>query len=231
MPTILRREEKYALTASEAFCYAGRFSQFLQSDPFSHCGSYTVRSLYFDTPDDKDFYDKLNEQNLRRKVRIRIYHPDDTSAKLELKQKENIYQQKRSLTISRSDALALIEGNRSVLLNYHDPFAAEMYAIMVGECYRPRTIIEYQRKAFMAKENHIRITFDSCIDASESDHNLFSPTLAMHPILSRSNAILEIKYTHFLPGYLSSVLSQIDRRSVSASKYCMGRQMTHPHSF
>lgn len=231
MLTVLRREEKYALTTAEAACYAGRFSNFLQSDHFSNNGSYAVRSLYFDTPDDKDFYDKLNEQNLRRKVRLRIYHPNDSKAKLELKQKENIYQKKRSLTIRKNEALALIKGDYSVLLHYHDPFAAEMYAIMAGECYRPKTIIEYQRRAFMAKENHIRITFDSCINATESDYNLFSPTLAMHPILNRSDTILEIKYTHFLPGYLSGILSQINRRSVSASKYCLGRHMTHPHTF
>ena len=97
MLTVLRREEKYALSIEEAICYANRFSQLMMSDQFSKNGKYVVRSLYFDTMDDKDFHDKLNEQNQRRKVRLRIYNPDDQYAKLELKQKENIYQKKRSL--------------------------------------------------------------------------------------------------------------------------------------
>ena len=231
MLIVLRREEKYALTTPELFRYSSRFAQILQPDHFSRNGSYSVRSLYFDTPDDKDFYDKLNEQNLRRKVRLRIYHPNDTTAKLELKQKENIYQQKRSLTITRDEALALIDGNYSVLLNYHEPFAAEMFAIMAGECYRPKTIIEYQRRAFMAKENHIRITFDSCINATESDFNLFSPALAFRPILNRNDSILEVKYSHFMPGYIADIISQVNRRSISASKYCLGRQMSYPKTF
>ena len=232
MSTVLRREEKYALAVSEAVCYANRFAQFMQPDPHTDkSGLYRVRSLYFDTPDDKDFYDKLNEQNLRRKVRLRIYHSYDTTAKLELKQKENIYQKKHSMTISRQEAISIINGDYSVLLNYHDPFAAEMFAIMVGECYRPKTVIEYQRKAFIARENHIRITFDSCINASESSFDLFSPSLPLHPVLNPSKAILEIKYTHFVPGHLADILSQIDRRGFSASKYCLGRQIGHPNSF
>ena len=231
MSTVLRIEEKYAMAASEAVCFANRFAQIMEKDDHTRKdGVYRVRSLYFDTPDDKDFYDKLNEQNLRRKVRLRIYHPDDTTAKLELKQKENIYQKKRSLLISKQEAIAMINGDYSVLLNYHEPFAAEMFAIMVGECYRPKTVIEYQRKAFIAKENHIRVTFDDRIQASESNFDLFSSTLPLHPVLSQSKTILEMKYTHFIPGYLSDILSQIDRRTFSASKYCLGRQISHPNT-
>ena len=66
MLTVLRREEKYALDTPEAIVFASRFAQLLPADEFSQNGSYTVRSLYFDTADDKDFFDKLTEQNLRR---------------------------------------------------------------------------------------------------------------------------------------------------------------------
>ncbi len=231
MLTVLRREEKYMLHMAEALCYANRFAQLLPSDPFSQNGAYSVRSLYFDTPDDKDFFDKLREQNLRRKVRLRIYHPEEQSAKLELKQKESVYQRKRSLSITRENAIALINGNYSVLLQYREPFAAEMFAIMTGECYRPKAIVAYQRRAFTPVGNQARITFDSNIDATECNFDLFSPTLPLYPVMNRSGVILEIKYTHFLPGYLSDILSQIDRRRFSASKYCFGRQLTHPCTF
>ena len=231
MSTVLRREEKFALTAEEAACYAHRFSQFLRPDASSCNGSYMVRSLYFDTPDDKDFFDKLNEQNLRRKIRLRIYSPNDPGAKLELKQKENIYQKKRSLSVSRADALSLLNGRYSVLFNYHEPFAAEMYAIMTGEAYRPCAIVEYRRRAFTADGNNVRVTFDSCINANEGNLDLFSSSLPLYPVMDCGKTILEIKYTHFMPGYLSGILSQIDRRSVSASKYCMSRQLGYSHSF
>ena len=231
MLTVLRREEKYALSLSEAICYANRFSGILAPDRFSAKGSYAVRSLYFDTLDDKDFFDKLTEQNIRRKIRLRIYNPADSTAKLELKQKENVYQKKRSLSIRREDAAALIAGNFSVLLNYKDPFADEMFCIMTNECYLPKSIVEYNRRAFMAKENNIRITFDSQIRATESSFDLFSPNLPLYPVIDSSKTILELKYDRFMPGYISDIVSQIDRRSFSASKYCFSRSIGYPLSF
>ena len=230
MSIILRQEEKYALASEEAVCYTNRFAQFLQTDTYSVDGSYMVRSLYFDTPDDKDFFDKLNEQNLRRKIRLRIYHPQNHHVKLELKQKENMYQKKQTLLISRSDAAALIEGRHSVLLQYQQPLAAELYTIMAGEAYRPRSIVEYRRRSFVANGNNIRITFDSYINATEMNFDLFSHTLPLYPVMSRQKTILEIKYNQFLPGYLSGILSQIERNRISASKYCLSRQLGYPHS-
>ena len=61
MLTVLRREEKYVLHIQEAMYYQKQFEQILMSDSFSKNGSYSVRSLYFDTADDRDFFDKINE--------------------------------------------------------------------------------------------------------------------------------------------------------------------------
>lgn len=228
MLTVLRREEKYVLHRKEAAHYQEQFSQILMTDSFSKEGGYAVRSLYFDTIDDKDFFDKITEQNLRRKVRLRIYSPKDRKAKLELKQKENIFQKKRSLTISREHAEALIRGEYSVLLTYPDAFAAEMFFIMSSGGYRPKTIIEYQRRAFMAKENNIRLTFDSDIRATESCFDLFAENLVMHPVFDQTKTIFEVKYDKFMLGYISEIISTIDRRKVTSSKYCMGRSIGYP---
>ena len=228
MLTVLRREEKYMLYLQEAMHYQNQFAQVLATDKFSENGSYSVRSLYFDTADDRDFFDKITEQNQRRKVRLRIYDPKDKTAKLELKQKENIYQKKRSLTISREHAEALIRGEFSVLLTYAEPFAAEMYFIMSSEGYRPKTIIEYQRKAFMAKENNIRLTFDSNVCATENCFDLFSENLILNPVMDQTKTIFEVKYDRFMLGYISEIISTVNRRKVSSSKYCMGRSTGYP---
>ena len=226
--TVLRREEKYVLHMQEAMHYQKQFEQILMTDAFSENGSYSVRSLYFDTADDRDFFDKINEQNQRRKVRLRIYAPQDQVAKLELKQKENIYQKKRSLTISREHADALIRGEFSVLLTYPEEFATEMYYIMSSEGYRPKTIIEYQRRAFMAKENNIRLTFDSNVCATESCFDLFSENLIMNPVFDQTKTIFEVKYDRFMLGYISEIISTVNRRKISSSKYCMGRSIGYP---
>ncbi|MDU4889456.1 MAG: polyphosphate polymerase domain-containing protein [Clostridium sp.] len=228
MYTVLRKEEKYLVDLTEAAHFSKMFNQVLEKDNFSKNGSYTVRSLYFDTVDDIDFFDKINEQELRRKIRLRIYSPKDKTAKLELKQKQNVYQKKRSMTISREDAMELINGNVSVLLKYGNDFADEMYSIMSMNCYRPKTIVEYQRSAFMAKENNIRITFDSNIQATESSFDLFDENLLLYNVLDLNSTIIEVKYDKFMLGYISEIISCINRRSVSSSKYCLARSIGYP---
>ena len=228
MLTVLRREEKYPLNLQEAIQYEGWFEQILEMDEFSKGGSYMVRSLYFDTVDDKDFFDKVTVQNLRRKIRLRIYNPTDQKAKLELKQKENIFQKKRSLSVSREDAQELIAGNYSVLLKYPEPFAGEMFAIMTTEGYRPKSIVEYQRRAFMAKENNIRLTFDSRIRATESSFDIFAEKIPMSQVYDADKTIFEVKYDKFMLGYISEIISTIDRRNISSSKYCLSRSIGYP---
>lgn len=228
MLNVLRQEEKYPLNLQEAIQFSYRFSQLLMPDRNSANGSYMVRSLYFDTADDQDFFDKLTEQNIRRKIRLRIYSPNAETAKLEMKQKNGNYQRKRSLLISREDALKLIDGETSVLLKYSEDFAAELFGVMTKECYRPKSIVEYQRRAFMARENNIRLTFDTQLRATESSFDLFSPNLPMTPVLGADKAIFEVKYNGFMLGYIAEIISNVNRRRISSSKYCLSRSVGYP---
>jgi hypothetical protein len=143
---------------------------------------------------------------------------------LELKQKQGAQQLKRSLRITRNDALRLISSDYSVLLSYPEPFAAEMYALMQTRCYRPKTIVEYNRKAFIAKENKIRITFDNKIVSTESSFDLFDSHLNMSPVLDPYDVVLEIKYNGFLLGYIKELINCTNKSELSVSKYILARQ-------
>ena len=110
------------------------------------------------------------------------------------------------------------------LLDYPEPFAAECYAFMQMKCYRPKTIVEYRRKAFVAKENRIRVTFDSEIVSTESSFDLFSRNLVMNPVMDRSMVVLEVKYNGFLLEYIKRMINTVDKAEFSVSKYCLARQ-------
>lgn len=161
-----------------------------------------------------------------RKIRLRIYDPAADFAMLEMKQKEGSYQKKRSLRVSREDAIELTKGRYHSLLKYTDPFAAECYGLMHMACYRPKTIVEYKRKAYIAKENKIRITFDHQIQATESCMELFSPDLNMCPVLDPFNGVLEVKYNGFLLSYIKELVNEANRSELSVSKYCLARSAT-----
>lgn len=223
MNEVLRQEKKYLMNIPDVKRLSGRLSQVLMEDQHNGANGYSIRSLYFDTPYDDDFHDKEDGLLLRKKIRLRIYDPKAKSAKLEMKQKEGMFQRKRSLRLSREDARALIAGDYGVLLKYPEPFAAECYGVMCMKGYRPKTVVEYLRKAYIAKENSIRITFDSRIVATETRYDIFAEDLNMYPVMDPFNAVLEVKYNGFLLSYIKSLVDSANRSELSVSKYCLAR--------
>lgn len=223
MNEVYRQEKKYFMNLVDMQRLMGRLDQVMIQDPHNGARGYTIRSLYFDSLNERDYLQKLDGLELRRKLRLRIYHPAADFAMLEMKQKQGVYQKKRSLRISRAHALEVAAGRYDSLLDYTDPFAAECYGLLHLWCYRPKTVVEYLRKAYIAKENKIRITFDHEIRATEACLDLFSPQLNLYPVLDSFNGVLEVKYNGFLLSYIKNLVSAANRSELSVSKYCLAR--------
>jgi len=224
--TVLREEKKFLISLAEARSLSHRLEQCLTQDKHNGVFGYPVRSLYFDTMYDDDFFEKTAGIEVRKKIRLRIYDPMADFAMLEMKQKQGAQQRKRSVRVTREDAIRMTKGDYSPLLKYDDPFAAECFALMSTRCYRPKTIVEYQRKAFVAKENKIRVTLDSRIVSTESSFDLFNPKLLMNPVLDPSAVVLEVKFNGFLLEYIRRMINFVDRSELSVSKYCLARQQS-----
>ena len=223
MNNVMRQEKKFLINIEEALKNSNYLEKILLQDQHNGTDGYIVRSLYFDTLNNKDFHEKEDGIELRRKIRLRIYSPKDNFAVLEMKQKQGNNQLKRSLKIKKEDAILLTKGIYNPLLNYKESFASECYAIMNMQCYRPKTIVQYNRKAFIAKENKIRVTFDSNIIATESCFDIFSENLNMYPVFDKFNVVLEVKYNGFLLSYIKDMINRIDKSEISVSKYCLAR--------
>ncbi len=226
MREVLRCEKKYLITYENYLKSKNYFLQVLHPDSHNKIDGYTIRSLYFDTVNDDDFYNKVDGLETRRKIRIRIYNTDDDFAYLEMKAKQGDYQQKKSLKLTRSDAEELIKLNYDVLLKYKEKFAKEIHGIMRTKHYVPKTINQYRRYAFVAKENSIRLTFDSDIRATESCFDLFSKDLVLNPVFNYNFVVFEVKYNGFLLSYIKDIISTVDRIQTPVSKYCLGRSST-----
>lgn len=224
MNSVLREEKKFLLSIDEALRLAHRLGGVMAADPHNGTHGYIVRSLYFDTVYDRDFYEKLSGAELRRKIRLRCYDPGADFAMLEIKQKQGEKQMKRSLRVARADAARIAAGDYTPLLSYPEPFAAECYAVMRTLCYAPKTVVEYSRKAFIAKENKIRVTFDSRISATESCFDIFSGALDLNPVIDPYDVVLEVKFNGFLLSYIKGMLNSADKSELSVSKYVLARQ-------
>lgn len=227
MNAVKRREIKYLLNMEEYKKKKNYLEKVLTSDSHNEDHGYMVRSLYFDTLDDRDFLEKEAGIELRRKIRLRVYSPDSDFAMLEMKQKQGEYQMKRSLKITRADAIELTHGEYTSLLKYEEDFAKEMYAYMTMYAYKPKVIVEYYRDAFLVKENSIRLTFDHDLVATESSFDIFDQHLQMMPIIDSGNVVLEVKYNGFLLSYIKDLIKDVSSTNTSMSKYYMSRNVTH----
>lgn len=228
---VLRQEKKFLISQAEFRRFSAYLENFMISDPHNGADGYLIRSLYFDSINDRDFDEKEQGTLLRRKIRLRNYGGNFPYAKLEMKQKQGADQLKRSLTVPKADGIRLVEGDYSVLLNYEEPFAGECFAMMNMYCYRPKTVVQYNRKAYIAKENKIRITFDNNIVANEANYNIFDDNLPLYPVFDKYNVVLEVKYNGFLLSYIKDLLAMVDRSELSVGKYSLARGVSMHYSF
>lgn len=221
---VLRTEKKYPVSGIQVYQLVSILRQAFELDEYCQDGNgYLVRSIYFDSYNNQDFFEKESGLECRKKIRLRTYGTD-SPVKLEWKQKQGSVQRKRSLVLKRKDAMALTEGDYNVLLEYDAPIAAEFYTLMVSKMYRPCCTVQYYRQAFVIPINKTRVTVDSGLSAHEGRFDLFSEAPPLYYTARAGNAILELKYNHFLPGYVKDILSPFGLTEVSSSKYMAARR-------
>lgn len=226
MNEVLRQEIKFLIDLPSYYQYSRRLQRLMQEDAHNCGDGYFIRSLYFDSLEDRDFQEKEDGVELRRKIRLRCYGAGMDFAMLEMKQKEGALQKKRSVRLSREESLRLLGGDYGVLLNCPEAFAQECYAVMETQCYRPRAVVEYRRAAFVAKENKIRVTFDHHVTATESNFNIFDPALDQYPAQDPATVLLEVKYNGFLLSYIKDMLADCGANALSVSKYGLSRTIS-----
>lgn len=215
-----RHEYKFIIPYEEMLNLREKFNKLLDID--RDYDGYMIRSLYFDSVNDEDYYDKLNGEMNRKKIRLRIYDPNGKLVKLELKAKYDYHQLKESLIITKEDSIELIKGNYDILLNYKEDLATRIYTILMTGYYKPKVIIEYNRIAYMGKTT-TRITFDFEIKSSNNIEDFFNESINYIDIVDKKDIVLEVKFDRFLEPYISTILDKYISRNQSVSKYIMGR--------
>lgn len=217
-----RHEYKYIISYADMLILRTKLNKVLNIDRSDD--GYLIRSLYFDSIDDEDYYDKLGGEINRKKIRLRIYEPNADFVKLEIKAKHDIHQLKRSLVLDKETALELIKENYDVLLKFDDETAKEAYTILRKGLYKPKVIIEYQRIAYITATT-TRITFDYDIKSSNDVECFFDEDINYNDLTNKTDVVLEVKFDRFLEPYLSNILGSYGTRGQSVSKYVMGRNL------
>lgn len=219
-PAVLRHEQKHEINDGDRVLLEGRLRAALAPDPNGDRGRYRVRSLYFDNADDKVLREKLDGAPRREKFRIRFYGGDSSHLLLEKKSKIISLCAKSSEKLDPAVCRALLAGDFSALRE-GGPLCRELLYKMQTEQLRPRTVVDYDREAFVFPAGNVRVTIDSDLRAGLTPKGFLSPAL---PQLSTGGAVLEVKYDAFLPDFVRDLVQLPGRRQAAFSKYAACRR-------
>lgn len=198
-----RFEFKYLVSPQQHRKIASLLRSQMVQDPYGGGdGSYTVTSLYFDSPGMR--YYRENEAGLegRQKIRHRYYDDDRANLFWEIKRKISDVVFKDRCLSSRPDP------RMEELLRY--------YKLL--HRLRPVLWVRYSREAWQLPGREFRITFDSEIGTARPRvDNMISPE-RLETILP-GWVIMELKYTGLLPKWIYRVISEYSLTRRPIGKY------------
>jgi len=221
-----RQEFKYYVAEDKLESLRQSLTQVMEIDQNSigQSNSYTITSIYFDTPFEEDFEEKVDGIKSREKFRIRIYNNNYDLIKFESKKRVETVIKKTSVVISKEDTESLCNGDYSSFRNSENEFLQMSYSKLVSGGYRPIIVVEYDREAYFLPYGNIRITFDMNLRTYNSDTDFLNLQHASIPVFKNNLQILEVKHSIPLPSHLQLILSKIPAARNSISKFVMGQR-------
>lgn len=227
----MRYELKYLLRREQAERLAGALCTHMAVDSHGdERGVYPITSLYYDTPDYKAYWDKIDGQRSRRKVRVRVYGGQaitpDTAAFVEIKQRINKMMCKRRAVLPYQQAVAF-DDFEMLAADCDGPEAAllrEVYYLYRTLQLRPACVVTYDRMAFEGNELYpdLRVTLDSNLRGRIHDLSLLSTGAATNQrVFDPTYVVLEVKANANVPSWLAQLLADHHCTFFRISKYCL----------
>ena len=188
--------------------------------------SVTCASLYFDTPERTNFYDKIDTE-ARRKYRLRTYSSTLSNVPIFLEEKNRIdnrvFKYRTPITL---DDIEKIASNARPVALLADHEGNELIQRFVARSLtaneQPLVLVGYFRRAFVSNYDiDFRVTFDSRLSTIPA-HSLFSAVGASMRSCLSGYTVLEVKFKRRVPSWFHRIIQSHQLRRVSVSKFCEG---------
>jgi len=250
----IRRFNRFELKYLVPIRAAERFKEALRANlvPDDHgdqAGCYYLSSLYYDSPDYRCYWEKVDGIRFRRKLRIRCYETagplaSDTPVFVEIKQRVNRVTQKRRVLLPYGQALRLCDerqapqagersesrsasgadersGSRSAS-GAESAVIDEILAMAWEYDLRPASIVRYARQALVGSEYDIglRVTFDTDLTYRVGDLPALHEPKSGLLLFPPDWAVVEIKVNERIPYWLTELVAIHNLSLVRVSKYC-----------
>ena len=222
----MRQEEKFICSKRQLTLIESRLKAVMPYDINQKGDDYRIRSLYFDTADDRMYNESLTGVGRRRKYRIRFYNMSTDRFRMERKDTIGRLKEKYSASVDAQLVRNLISGGLFPdSAGYDDDLLQEMYVMQQTEGLRPVAVVDYKRTAFTYPVGNVRVTIDRDISCTGNIEELLDDNALLYPVMPGDKHILEVKYDAILPGFIASVLDTGSLEQVSFSKYAYARSV------
>ncbi|AVK86753.1 molecular chaperone [Lysinibacillus sp. B2A1] len=219
-----RREIKQAISYPDYALLKSKLWHVMQLDKHAGMnGKYLIRSTYFDNFANKVLNEKKEGYINRDKYRVRVYDKSSAIINLERKSKRNNLTFKTKCAISRKEYEKMRSGETSWMEEDQRPLIRDLYQEMKYNQLKPVTVVDYEREAYVYAYGNVRITFDSKVQSSLRNTDMFNTKLPMVDVLEPNLVILEVKYDDYLPDMIKYLLQSVDTRAEAYSKYQLSR--------
>jgi len=189
--------------------------------------SYPVHSLYLDSDDLKTYWDTINGDKNRFKLRLRFYSTNaEAPVFFEIKRRVNNCIMKQRGGVRQGCINWLLTGhlpevdhlvsknnpNHLVALQRFSELAMRLQA-------KPKIHIAYEREAYVSEDDTVRVTLDRGVKA-EPNLDTTIKTEMEKPFRSfTSHVILELKFTNRFPTWFGDLVRTFNVMQCGAAKY------------
>lgn len=184
---------------------------------------YTIANVYYDTPDDYLIRKSLSKPVYKEKLRLRSYGVpnSDTKVFLEIKKKYNGLVNKRRSVLKLSEAHNLLEtGKIPEIKDYMNGQVLNEIAYFLSHYdLMPKVYLAYDRVAYFEQGNQdLRISFDMNIRSRRYNVALEKGDYG-EMLLDGDTYLMEIKTSRAKPLWLTNMLTELNIKRQSFSKY------------
>jgi hypothetical protein len=227
----MRFEYKYKIPNFRLPELRSMIAPFVEIDRFAHDSPehyYTVRSIYFDTPDFEMYQTKRDHLANRQKVRLRGYNVgnDESTVFLEIKRKYEGPIVKNRYSVAYGTVKKMFSGGQFNAL-FPETVKAEHARRFFYQVYsrnlRPVVNVVYEREPYYSKVhdplNDCRLTIDFNWRgaAYPGVDELFDETNMVYCL--DGSFVLEVKFNQYCPQWVKPILAALDAQRGPASKY------------
>jgi SPX domain protein involved in polyphosphate accumulation len=189
--------------------------------------SYPVHSLYIDSDDLRLYWETINGNKNRYKLRLRFYTTNpDAPVFFEIKRRMNNIIMKQRGGVRQEAVAWLLDGQLPTeehLVARNNPkhlVALQRFCqLMCDMRGKPKVHICYEREAYVSDDDTVRVTLDRHVMAEENLSSTIKTEMEFPVHRFVKQVILELKFTNRFPNWFRHLVHRFNVMQCGAAKY------------